>query len=195
MRQIKWIGSPPAFIEVRAQRGTGRLVRTGRKITGMQARMLQYRMVKEQKRLPDGWMRDWNWEHRSDGRNGAGTVRGGRRHAVHLPNGRKQIMRIVRVEDTMDPQFRYELSALFPEVKWHPLSVPTYVFSNLDNYILDVYDEDAPLILFGCYGEFVDVTTNWIKDDEAVHYTSRIVGTKPAQAAGSGSTGLVGIRR
>jgi hypothetical protein len=161
----------------------------------MQARMLQYRMTTERKRLPDGWIRDWNWEHRSDGRNGAGVVEGGRRHAIAVKNGRKQFMRIIRVESTLEPRFRWQLNAMFPEIKWHPLSVPAYVFSNLDNFTVDVYDDDAPLILFGCYGEFVDVTTHWIKDDEAVHYTSRLVGTKPAQAANAGSTGLVGIGR
>ena len=194
MRQIRWIGSPPAFVEVRKQRGTGRLVKTGRKITGMDARKVQYQLDAEHKRLPNGWIRDWFWETRHDGKNGAGLTQGGRRHAMNAgPDF--DIKRIITVDDSFNPEFRHTLQSLFPEITWHPLSVPTYVWSNLDNYTTDVYDDDAALILFGCYGEFVDITTNWIKDDVRVFHSANLVGTKPAQAAGSGSTGLVGIRR
>jgi hypothetical protein len=165
MRRIAWIADPPRFVEVTR---TGR--RTGRVISGKHARLLQYKMDSESVLdtdgkvvyLPSGWQVDWDWEEDRrvrvrDVLTGAAVRHGGRRHRT------ARTIRIVRSAEVLASRLWFEHH--FPTVRWHPLQVDEYVWRDVDNWVTDVYDDDAPLILLGCYGEFADVTDLVITDD------------------------------
>jgi hypothetical protein len=162
MRRIAWIADSPRFIQVdRWNRPTGNV------IEGKQARLLQYKLDTEEKRLPSDWVVDWTWE--SDRRlrwrdifttdNGVRNIPmgGGRRHRID------RSIRLVTFDDVMKSRVWFQHT--FPHITWHPLQVPRYVWSSVDNWVTDVYDDDAPIILYGCYGEFADVTDVVIRDD------------------------------
>lgn len=165
MKLLRWVADAPRFVEVNS---SGKP--TGRSVGGTKARMLQYELDTG-KSLPKGWIRDWSWENRGPAH--VGEVLGrrgvtGRRHAFFVP--RSEGLRIVTPEEVESAKGWFDRA--WPDLKWHPLS-KTYVWSShVWNWTTEVEDDDAPLIFYGCYGEFRDISHLVIQDDLRAIYTA-----------------------
>lgn len=180
VRDIRWFGDPPKFLEVDPVTKQP----TGRVIKGMAARKLmadinRIRNVDKFGRevrgtLPPNWVIDWNWE------NGAQVMRDRRGNAITgrdgaplaLPNGKRgakfgrrivvpgQSERGVLRSDTMDLTFINWWKQMYPDIPHRPISRDYYWYKDQYDYVTEVDIDDAEIILLGCVGEFLDVTDN-----------------------------------
>lgn len=180
VRDLKWFGDPPKFIEVDSVTKEP----TGNVLKGVAARKLMMEINRLRRvdhlgreirgSLPPNWEIDWNWENGSQvARDRRGNpIVGNNGEPIQLPRGRRgpkfgrripiftQSERAVLRADSLDLKFIEWWSKTYPDIPHRPLSRDYFWYKDNRDFVTEVDIDDVDIILLGCVGEFMDVTKN-----------------------------------